>query len=78
MDKVTEYFKNEILRKRSYLNIEMCRSVIESPDRTEHQSDGRIRYWKAVEELGGKYLRVVTLEDGVTLHNAFLDRGYKP
>ena len=78
MDKVTEYFKNEILRKRPYLNIEMCRSVIGSPDRTEQQSDGRIRYWKAMEEFGGKYLRVVTLEDGETLHNAFLDRGYKP
>ncbi len=78
MDKVTEYFKNEVLRKRLYLNIEMCRSVVGAPDKTEHQSDGRIRYWKALEELGGRYLRVVTLEDGETLHNAFLDRGYKP
>jgi hypothetical protein len=29
-----------------------------------------------VEELG-KYLRVITLEDGVTVHNAFPDRGFK-
>jgi len=25
----------------------------------------------------GKYLRVITLEDGQTVHNAFLDRGFK-
>ncbi|GJQ22155.1 MAG: hypothetical protein HBSIN02_25100 [Bacteroidia bacterium] len=36
----------------------------------------RIRYWGYVEELG-KYLRVVTLEDGETVHNAFPDRDFK-
>lgn len=25
----------------------------------------------------GKYLRVVTLEDGETVHNAFFDRSFK-
>jgi hypothetical protein len=42
---------------------------------TELQSDGRWRYWIFVEELG-KYLRVVTLEDGKTIHNAFPDRDF--
>jgi hypothetical protein len=28
-------------------------------------------------EEGARILRVVTLEDGETIHNAFLDRGYK-
>jgi hypothetical protein len=28
-------------------------------------------------ENAGRILRVVTLEDGTTLHNAFLDRGYR-
>ena len=27
--------------------------------------------------LGGRALRVVTLEDGETVHNAFLDRGFR-
>jgi hypothetical protein len=35
--------------------------------------DGRIRQWIFVAELG-KYLRVVTLADGETIHNAFPDR----
>jgi hypothetical protein len=31
-----------------------------------------------VPELGGRYLRVVTLDDQVTIHNAFPDRGFRP
>ena len=42
------------------------------PEATEVQPDGRVRYWRFVPELD-KYLRVVTLEDGETLHNAFPD-----
>jgi hypothetical protein len=47
-----------------------------SPLKTEVQSDGRIRKWKFVEEAG-KYLRVILLEDGKTVHNAFFDRDFK-
>jgi hypothetical protein len=31
-----------------------------------------------VSEMGERYLRVVLLPDGETVHNAFFDRGYKP
>jgi hypothetical protein len=41
------------------------------------QKDNRIRFWGKVDELGDKVLRVVTLGDGVTIHNAFFDRGFK-
>jgi hypothetical protein len=36
--------------------------------------------WFSLErnELEGRVLRVVTLEDRKTIHNAFPDRGYKP
>ena len=78
MEKTTPYFRNEVLRKRPYLTIEMCRKVIENPYKKEVQPEGRIRFWGKIEELGGKYLRVVTLEDGITIHNAFIDRGFKP
>ena len=78
MDDTTPYFRNEVLRKRLYLTIEICRTVIEKPYRKEIQPDGRVKFWGKVEELGEKYLRVVTLEDGITIHNAFLDRGFKP
>lgn len=78
MEGTTPYFKNEILRKRPYLTIEICRKVIANPYKKEIQPNGRIRFWGKIEELGDKYLRVVTLEDGITIHNAFLDRGFKP
>jgi len=77
MAKFSAYFENEVLRKRPYLTENICKRVIEHPVKEEVQPDGRIRFWGKVEELGGKYLRVVTLEDGVTIHNAFIDRGFK-
>ena len=36
-----------------------------------------IRHWGLVPELGGRTLRVVTLEDGETILNAFPDRNFK-
>lgn len=77
MTGITSYFKNEVLRKRPYLTVEICRKVIEAPYKKEVQTDGRIRFWGKAEKLGGKYLRVVTLDDGITIHNAFIDRGFK-
>jgi hypothetical protein len=50
--------------------------TIDNPLKTVKQSDGRIRKWKYIEEVG-KYLRVILLEDGETVHNAFFDRGFK-
>jgi hypothetical protein len=75
---VTNYFENEILRKRPYLTLEICRRIIKNPVKKEVESDGRIRFWGKLEELENKHLRVVTLEDGFTIHNAFIDRGFKP
>lgn len=78
MTKLTPSFRNEILRKRPYLTEEFCRRVTEDPERKEVQPNGRIRFWRKIGELGGKYLRVVTLNDGETIHHAFIDRGFKP
>ena len=72
------YFENEVLRKRPYLSKEMCILVVLHPLKMQRQTDGRIRYWAAVPELEGRFLRVVTLDDGITILNAFPDRGFKP
>lgn len=74
----TEYFENEVLRKRLYLRREWCTRVVDAPLRSEPQEGNRFRFWAACRELEGRYLRVVTLEDKVTIHNAFPDRGFKP
>lgn len=74
----TPYFENRILRERPYLTREMCIRVVESPIRVEPQEGDRFRFWAAAPELGGRFLRVITLSDKLTIHNAFLDRRFRP
>jgi len=50
---------------------------IENPIAQELQEYNRYRFWGKIEELDGKILRVVTLEDKKTIHNAFPDRRFK-
>ncbi|MGD0061691.1 MAG: hypothetical protein ABSD58_19965 [Verrucomicrobiia bacterium] len=76
--KATPYFTEQVLRKRPYIKQEWCEQIVANPLKCEVQPDGRIRFWGKVPELGGRYLRVVTLEDGETLLNAFPDRRFKP
>lgn len=76
----TRYFVEQVLRKRPYLNVEMCLAVLANPLNSVHQTDGRIRHWGSVtlpNDEKKRILRVVTLADGVTLHNAFIDRNYR-
>ncbi len=75
--KTTRYFEEQVLRKRPYIRREWCERAIVKPLRFEVQPDGRIRYWTAIPELGGRVLRVVTLADGETILNAFPDRNFK-
>ena len=75
--KFTEYFENEILRKRPYLKKEWCIQVIEHPIKSESQENNRFRFWGLIDDLEGRVLRVVTLADKRTIHNAFPDRRYK-
>jgi hypothetical protein len=73
----TSYFQNDVMVKRPYIQVRWLEQVISAPLRREVQSDGRIRYWAWIDELN-RYLRVVTLEDGLTVHNAFPDRRFSP
>jgi hypothetical protein len=50
--------------------------TVKNADYTEVQPDGRIRKWKRIEEED-KFLRVILLPDGETIHNAFFDRSFK-
>ncbi len=73
----TPYFENEVLRKRPYIKKEWCINIIENPIRIEKQESNRYRFWGKIEELDGKILRIVTLDDKITIHNAFPDRRFK-
>jgi hypothetical protein len=75
--KTTQYF--DYTRKRpdrAQIKEDWIKTVIEKPAKIEVQSDGRIRKWARISEVG-KYLRVILLDDGETVHNAFFDRSFK-
>lgn len=55
----------------------MIISVLNAATRKEREQNGRIRQWGYVAELQ-RWLRVVTLPDEETVHNAFLDRNFRP
>ena len=76
--KFTDYFENEVLRKRPYLKKEWCIFVLENAIKSKAQEHNRYKFWAAIPELGGRYLRVITLDDKLTIHNAFPDRGFRP
>ena len=72
----TRYFDYTRLRSdRASIKMEWIVRTIEHPVHTKVQSDGRIRKQTKIEEAG-KYLRVVLLPDGETIHNAFFDRDF--
>lgn len=78
--KTTAYFENAVLAKRPYLNRVMCASVISNYIRREVQPDGRLRFWGEVilpTEDFHRIIRVVTLPDGCTIHNAFIDSKFR-
>ena len=74
--KTNRYFEEQVLRKRPYIQREWCQMALTQPAHRQVQPDGRVRYWVYILELG-RYLRVVTLEDGKTILNAFPDRGFQ-
>jgi hypothetical protein len=77
--KTTLYF--EALRSRpdrAAIRDEWIERAIRSPVKEVIQADGRIRRWALVAEAGNRYLRVVLLADGETVHNAFFDRRFVP
>lgn len=76
---VTRYF--EAVRNRpdrAIIEDSWIERAIREPIRESVQGDGRIRRWVLVPEMENRYLRVVLLEDGKTVHNAFFDRGFQP
>nr|VFK11036.1 MAG: hypothetical protein BECKLPF1236B_GA0070989_10193 [Candidatus Kentron sp. LPFa] len=73
----TGYFEDKVLARRPYLKKAWCIRVCENPLKVEPQEHNRFRFWGTIAELDGCILRVVTLEDKKTIHNAFPDRRFK-
>jgi hypothetical protein len=75
--KFTRYF--ETLRSRpdrAIITDAWIQFVIDHPVKEVIQKDGRIRRWAKIDKAEGRYLRVILLADGETVHNAFFDRSF--
>jgi len=76
--KTTQYFRFLKQRPdRKQIREEWILQTIANPLHIEKQKDGRFRLWGKVKEANNRYLRVVLLEDGETVHNVFFDRSFK-
>jgi hypothetical protein len=77
--KTTAYF--DVIRQRPDRRViedAWVQRAIDSPLREIVQVDGRIKRWVRVPEMDNRYLRVILLSDGETVHNAFFDRRFVP
>ncbi len=69
--RTTRYFHHVRTRRdRASIDNEWIERVLRTPIATRIQTDGRVRRWAWIAEAR-KFLRVVTLADGETIHNAF-------
>jgi len=76
--KFTKYFEAISHRPdRAIIKRDWIERVVSNPEKEFVQQDGRIRRWGRIEEMNGRYLRVVLLPDGETVHNAFFDRSFR-
>jgi hypothetical protein len=76
--KETRYFQYTRRRpdRREILD-DWIEAAINTPIAEQVRSDGQLRRWVYIESVG-KYLRVILMPDGETVHNAFFDRGFTP
>ncbi len=76
--KYTRYFLCTHERSdRQNIRLEWIERVVLRPDHEVIQADGRIKRWKQIPEAENRYLRVILLDDGKTVHNAFFDRSFR-
>ena len=76
--KTTQYFRDTRERlDRAMIKDEWIERVIQNPLKEEIQSDGRVRRCARIAEMENLALRVILLDDGETIHNAFFDRSFK-
>jgi predicted ATPase len=77
--KFTRYFTDIQKRPdRAAIRLDWIQQAVDHPIKETIQSDGRIRRWAQISAMDGRYLRVILLADGETIHNAFFDRTFRP
>ncbi len=75
--KYSIYFKNKVMQKRPYLQEKWIEYVLTNSEKTLTLSAKNRIYCRAFIKEAGKFLRVVTLGDGRTVHNAYFEKDEK-
>ena len=76
--KSTHYFLATKNRPdRAIIKSEWIKLCIDHSIKEVIQTDGRIRRWARIPEMDDRVLRVILLNDGETVHNAFFDRSFR-
>jgi hypothetical protein len=70
--KTTAYFRDVVRDKHPGIEEAWILRVMAEPLEQRRQADGRYALWGLVPEAQNRALRVITLEDRETVHNAFL------
>ena len=76
----TWHFEHEVQPDRPYLDIATCDGSSLPRSAPKCRRTGASRLWGEVtlpSEREPRIIRVVTLEDGETIHTAFIDRNYR-
>lgn len=76
MLRTTRYFDNFASQKHPEVEQAWIARVLANLIKTEQQPNQQIAYWGNIKEAENRVLRVITLEDGETVHNAFFDRNF--
>ena len=74
--KYSNHFINDVRPKRPYLNDEIIESILQNSLKIENQDNGWTKIW-GFSDIHNKFIRIVMLEDGITIHTAFFDRSFK-
>jgi cobalt/nickel transport system ATP-binding protein len=75
-DFICEMRDGKILFDEEDMHIPITTDILMALCHTNISSNGRIKKWAKI-PAEDKYLGVILLEDGETVHNAFLDRSFK-
>jgi hypothetical protein len=75
-DETTGYFRDVVRQKHPGIEAAWILRVVAEPLEERRQIDGRFALWGLVPEAQNRVLRVITLDDRETIHNAFFDQGF--
>ncbi|PSR16101.1 hypothetical protein C8255_19575 [filamentous cyanobacterium CCP3] len=76
MLKTTACFDDFASQKHPEVHRKWIQAVLSNLVKIARQPNGCVSHWGNIPDAQSRVLRVITLEDGETVHNAFSDRNF--